>query len=195
MRNMPRSTPAVVAAETFNSTTQPTILTGDGLVLRPWEPSDAPAVFEAFADPEICRWHLRTASSRDEVGTWIASWVADWTRGTQAHWAVADSQPGELVGRASLKTMELVAGQAEVAYWIMPSARGQAVAPRAVAALTAWAFEIGFHRLELSHSVNNHRSCQVATKTGFLLEGTKRRAGLHLDGWHDMHLHARVNGD
>jgi hypothetical protein len=27
------------------------------------------------------------------------------------------------------------------------------------------------------------------------LEGTKRSAILHPDGWHDMHLHARVRGD
>jgi len=29
----------------------------------------------------------------------------------------------------------------------------------------------------------------------FDFEGVKRRAGLHLDGWHDMHLHARINDD
>ena len=33
---------------------------------------------------------------------------------------------------------------------------------------------------------------KVATKSGYLLEGTKRSAGVHDDGRHDMHLHARV---
>ena len=45
------------------------------------------------------------------------------------------------------------------------------------------------------HSVANHASCRVATKSGFPLEGTHRRALLHTDGWHDMHLHARLRDD
>ncbi len=191
---MPLLTPDVVAAETFSSATQPTILSGNGLALRPWTPSDAPAVFEAFADPEIQRWHVRAAASRGEVESWISSWVADWAGGTQAHWAVTDALTDELVGRVSLKNMVLVCGQGEVAYWTMPTRRKQDVAPRAVEALTQWAFDdVGFHRLELTHSEQNPPSCRVAIKTGFDLEGIKRGAGFHLDGWHDMHLHARIN--
>ena len=92
--------------------------------------------------------------------------------------------------------MDLTCCQGEVAYWTMPTRRGQDVASSAVEALTHWAFDdVGFHRLELTHSVHNLPSCRVAIKTGFDLEGVKRRAGLHLDGWHDMHLHARVNDD
>jgi RimJ/RimL family protein N-acetyltransferase len=38
----------------------------------------------------------------------------------------------------------------------------------------------------------NAESCQVALKAGFALEGTARSALLHTDGWHDMHVHARL---
>jgi hypothetical protein len=65
--DMPLLTTAVVAAEKFGCAPQPTIPTGDGLVLVPWEPGDAPTVFEAFADPQIRRWHVRSASSLGEV--------------------------------------------------------------------------------------------------------------------------------
>ncbi|WP_220447027.1 GNAT family N-acetyltransferase [Nonomuraea deserti] len=69
------------------------------------------------------------------------------------------------------------------------------MASLALAALTAWALdEIGFHRLELDHSTRNTASCGVATKCGYLLEGTKRSAAVHDDGRHDMHLHARIRG-
>ena len=33
-----------------------TTLTVDELVLRPWRPDDAPALFAACQDPEIARW-------------------------------------------------------------------------------------------------------------------------------------------
>ena len=113
-----------------------------------------------------------------------------------AHWAIADAVTDDLLGRVSLKNMDLMCGQGSVAYWTMPTRRGQDVASSAVEALTHWAFDdVGFHRLELTHSVHNLPSCRVAIKTGFDFEGVKRRAGLHLDGWHDMHLHARINDD
>jgi len=56
----------------------------------------------------------------------------------------------------------------------------------------------GFWRsthLQSVRRAGNLPSCRVDIKTGFDFEGVKRRAGLHLDGWHDMHLHARINDD
>jgi len=51
----------------------------------------------------------------------------------------------------------------------------------------------GLHRLELTHSVANAASCRVALRAGFVLEGTRRAEGLRTDGWHDMHLPARID--
>lgn len=160
--------------------------------MRPWGGGDVGVVFAAFTDPAIRRWHVRTAESVDEVGEWIRGWVADWARGVDAHWAVVDGVGGPVLGRVSLKGMQPEMGHCGVAYWTVPEARGAGVAPRAVSVLAGWAFGIGFHRLELEHSVRNAASCRVAVKAGFVAEGTKRSAGLHEDGWHDMHLHGRV---
>ncbi|MGX1805470.1 GNAT family N-acetyltransferase [Nocardia sp. NPDC055321] len=193
---MPQSIPAVVAADLFTKAAQPVIPMGDGLVLRPWLRRDAPEVYAAFQDPAIQRWHVRTAESEDEAEEWVADWARTWRGGIYANWAVADSSTGRIAGRASLQVMRAAHGTAGVAYWVAPAARGQGIAPRAVTALAEWAFETaGFHRLELQHSVHNAQSCRVAGKAGFTLEGVNRSAGLHADGWHDMHLHARVRGD
>jgi RimJ/RimL family protein N-acetyltransferase len=130
------------------------------------------------------------------VRGWIAEWRDGWAGERDAQWAVADAATGRLLGRVALRGIVLGDGVAEVAYWTVAAARGQGVAARATAALTRWALdEVGFHRLELSHAVANEASCRVARRTGFALEGTKRSALLHPDGWHDMHLHARVRGD
>src|SRR5262249_13922166 len=84
------------------------------------------------------------------------------------------------------------AGAAECFYSTAPAFRGRGVAPSALEALASWGFPAGFHRLYLRHSVANPASCQVAVKSGFEVEGTERDAELHTDGWHDMHLHARI---
>ncbi|MBT2508354.1 GNAT family N-acetyltransferase [Streptomyces sp. ISL-98] len=71
-------------------------------------------------------------------------------------------------------------GLAQCAYWVLPNARGQGVAPRALTRLSNWALdEAGFHRLELVHSDRNEASCRVAANSGFELEGVRRSAHLY----------------
>jgi RimJ/RimL family protein N-acetyltransferase len=196
MPSMPYLTRPVLPAGTLSRAPQPTLPTGDGLVLRPWRTDDAPAVHAAFRDPVMHQWHIRTADSEDEVRGWITEWQGAWERERSVQWAVADASGDRLLGRVALREIVLGDGVAEVAYWTTAAARGRGVAARATDALAHWALdEIGFQRLELTHSVANEASCRVALKARFAVEGTKRRALLHPDGWHDMHLHARVRGD
>ena len=193
---MPYLTSPVLTAGALARTPQPTLPTGDGLVLRPWRATDAPAVHAAFQDPVLHQWHIRSCDSEEEAAAWIEEWQTSWEDENNAQWAVADEDTGELLGRVALRQILLGDGTAEIAYWTVPQARGRGVAARATTALTRWAFEeIGLHRLELLHATANEASCRVAAKSGFALEGTKRSAFLHADGWHDMHLHARVRGD
>ncbi|WP_330456815.1 GNAT family N-acetyltransferase [Streptomyces sp. NBC_00820] len=193
---MPVLTRPVVAAGTVARNPQPALPTGDGLLLRPWRAEDASAIHAAFQDPVILQWHIKSADSEEEVAGWIEEWHTMWREERGAQWAVVDEDTDELRGRVALREMLLGEGVAEVAYWTVARARGQGVAARSTTAVTRWAFEeVGLHRLELFHSTANPASCRVAAKTGFALEGTKRSALQHPDGWHDMHFHARLRSD
>ncbi|WP_344255540.1 GNAT family protein, partial [Mycolicibacterium llatzerense] len=87
-------------------------------------------------------------------------------------------------------------GLAGVAYWMLPAARGRGLCTTAVKVVCRWAFEeAGFHRIEVDHSTRNEASCRVAMKSGFREEGIRRSAALHVDGWHDMHVHALLATD
>ncbi|MEV5581314.1 GNAT family N-acetyltransferase [Streptomyces parvus] len=168
---------------------------GGGLLLRPWERADARAFLSAYEDAETRRWHTHRPSTVAQVEEWFVRYRQDWEREKGCHWAVARDS-GEVLGRMALRGVDFEDGVANAAYWVLPAARGAGIASRALAAVSAWALDdIGFHRLELDHSTRNDVSCRVATKAGFLLEGTKRSAAVHDDGRHDMHLHARVRGD
>jgi len=172
--------------------TQPEIR-ANGLLLRPWRQADRPAVVAAYADPAIQRWHCRSVTD-DEANDWIAAWRVRWSGETGAGWAVLDA--GDVAGQISLRRIALADGLAEVSYWVLPAARGRRIAVRALAAVTAWSFEtLRLHRVELCHSTANLASCRVARHAGFAAEGTKRAEGRHADGWHDMHLHARLADD
>ncbi|MFC8591857.1 GNAT family N-acetyltransferase [Streptomyces atroolivaceus] len=184
----------------LSSSPQPSLPVEDGLLLRPWRVTDAPAVLSAFSDPAIQHWHMRRADTEAEAVSWIEGWQSAWPAETDIHWAIvrpADDGDDEVLGRIALRDLAPAVGYAECAYWVLPAGRGSGLAPRAVGAVRRWAFdeETGFERLELVHSVLNEASCRVAVKSGFSFEGVRRRGNLHADGWHDMHVHARVRGD
>jgi RimJ/RimL family protein N-acetyltransferase len=81
----------------------------------------------------------------------------------------------------------------EAACWVVPTARRKGVAWRALRTMSDWMLaDVGLHRIEFLHATSNEASCRVASKAGFAAEGTKREGVLHTDGWHDMHLHARL---
>ncbi|KMS85641.1 acetyltransferase [Streptomyces regensis] len=190
---MPSLVTPAISAGSLAAPGQPTLPIAKGPLLRPWRLADAEAVVEAFQDPEIQRWHVRRADSVEEARAWIEDWHNSWRDEAGGHWAVAGADDDRLLGRVSLKSLELADGKAEVAYWMVPAARGEGICARAVTTLTRWALEeAGFHRLELEHSTANQASCRVAIKAGFEEEGIRRGAALHADGWHDMHLHARI---
>jgi RimJ/RimL family protein N-acetyltransferase len=192
IRSVPLLATPALRQGTMAALTQPEI-TADRIALRPWQASDRPVVTAAFADPAIQRWHCRSMTDQ-EAADWIDSWPARWRNESDAAWAVLDADA--VVGQVGLRNIDLAQGLAAVSYWVVPQARGRRVATRALGALTTWSLEtLGLHRLALSHSTANQASCRVAQHAGFAAEGTKRGEGRHADGWHDMHLHARLSVD
>lgn len=203
---MPRTVDPVLAADALSRHRQPE-LSGTNLLLRPWVEDDAPAIRAAFDVPDIQRWHLRRMEDLTEAREWAAAWSRRWAAGSDASWAItltggpthgpASRPPQDVaVGYVALRTIFLAEGSAEVSYWVMPQARGQGVAARAVGVLARWAFtDLGLHRLSLMHSVANPRSCAASLRAGFAAEGVLRAHLRHADGWHDMHLHGRLASD
>jgi RimJ/RimL family protein N-acetyltransferase len=183
--------PAVPAGRIRNQP-QPTLRI-DELTVRPWQPGDAVAVVAAYADRDIQQWHIQSLTDGEAAG-WLSSWAGRWQAETAAGWAVTEQ--AVLVGRVGFRVISLDEGWAEVAYWTVPAARGRGIAARSVRAVSEWMFRaVGLNRIELNHSTLNTASCRIAQKAGFRYEGTRRRQALHQDGWHDMHLHARLAGD
>jgi ribosomal-protein-alanine N-acetyltransferase len=188
---MPSLVSPVVATGALARFDQP-VLAGPGLTLRPWQATDAAVVAAAYDEPGIRQWHSRSMTV-DEALAWIADWPRRWQQETGAGWAVVDDG---VLGQISLRSIDLAAGLAEISYWVLPEARGRGIAATALTVVTGWAFDVlGLHRIEVLHSTRNEASCRVAERAGYPYEATLRSNVLHADGWHDMHLHARVAGD
>ncbi|MFI0977049.1 GNAT family N-acetyltransferase [Streptomyces sp. NPDC021093] len=186
----------VVPAGRMRDTEQPVLPLPCGLELRPWRRADAPKFVEAGQDPDIQYWNRPGLLTVEEAERRIERWAKRWRSEVAAIFAIAEPGGGEVVGAAGVGDILLAHGHGEILYWLLPAGRGKGVASEAAVRLTRWAIDdLGLHRVRLTHSTANGASCRVAEKAGFTYEGTMRSALLHADGWHDEHLHARVQGD
>jgi RimJ/RimL family protein N-acetyltransferase len=143
----------------------PVELREDGLLLRPWRPSDAEAVRLAVKDPAMPR--LLREDAIESVARHPAS--------SGSSLGVFDAATGELLGTAGLVRLDHTADQAELGYWTTPTARGRGVATSAARAMARYAFEgLGLHRMLWRARVGNHASRLVAARIGVRFEGIAR---------------------
>ncbi|AYG79445.1 hypothetical protein DWB77_01559 [Streptomyces hundungensis] len=171
-----------------------------GLVLRPWRAEDAETVIEAYGDPHIARWTTRAIEGPEDARWWLDLQRRGREDGTRLAFAVCaerlGTDDGAVLGNISLRWNEDTGREvAEVGYWTLAHARGQGVAPRALEALSAWAFEAfaqdGLRRVELLHQVDNLASCRVAEKAGYRFE---RILPAYPPYPRDGHVHVREAG-
>jgi RimJ/RimL family protein N-acetyltransferase len=157
------------------------------IVLRPWTREDAQFLADASADPAIRQYngnHDRygepdPAPSTAQAQTMIAEFEQNLgafaTSGTPAGVAfvIEDAESGQPVGCCGVDdwTGEDVA---QIGYWLAASGRGRGYATRAVVLLTAWLFGLGAGRVFLTVVAGNEVSAAVASRAGFVYEGTMR---------------------
>ncbi|MFF5843741.1 GNAT family N-acetyltransferase [Streptomyces massasporeus] len=150
--------------------------TAPALVLRPWTDSDAPGLVALGRDRALRRWTSFAVDDESSAVRWLREQRQGWERGHFA-FAVEEARPsgtgGLVAGHVVLKNVVPGAASAEVGYWTAEHARGRAIAPRALRALTDWTAATfardGLTRLELIHQADNTASCRVAEKSRYEL--------------------------
>ncbi|WP_328918219.1 GNAT family N-acetyltransferase [Streptomyces jietaisiensis] len=169
------------------------------LVLRPWCTEDVAALVEVFRDPALRRWTESAVENEGDAIRWVRNQEQGWAARERFGFAVLDARPGarhgRLVGHVVLKEVASGKPSAEVGYWTAAHARGRGVAPRAVEALTDWAFDVlaadGLEHLELLHQVDNRASCRVAHKSRYVLDTVLPAAPPSYPGEGHRHIRRR----
>lgn len=181
----------------MSASIDPVELTAGTLLLRPWRADDRDAYWAALEAPGGRLWWGETLASPDDVAAMVERRRDDWASGDRASWCVTDAAAGSLLGSVALYDIDHDQRDAELTYWIAPSARGRGIAVRAVEAVLRWGFaDVGLRRVQLYHAVENTASRRVAEKAGFTMEGRLRSSHRYGDGvWHDELLWGRLADD
>jgi RimJ/RimL family protein N-acetyltransferase len=114
---------------------------------------DVAALVEVLRDPGLRRWTSNVVDNDADGAQWVQAQQRSWAAGDRFSFAVLQEQPGllreQLVGNVVLKAVIPLTPKAEVGCWTAAHARGRGVAPRALEALTSWAFDT-------THDVHPH---------------------------------------
>jgi [ribosomal protein S5]-alanine N-acetyltransferase len=150
----------------------------DGVVtLRVPDERDLPAIERAIRDRSVVRAFGGTAQSARAV---LELNRSRWRDGTGPTFAICVEKE-ECVGHVFVNLGGVRRGS--VGYWLLPDARGQGLATRAVRLISRWAFEdLGLARLQLLAEPWNVASQRVAERSGFQREGCSDRTPRSMGG-------------
>jgi RimJ/RimL family protein N-acetyltransferase len=151
-------------------------LTDGEIVLRRWEPRDAPAITAACQDPEIPRWTVVPHNYTERhAREFIAGTAVELASGRELALAIVDVED-RLLGALGISNFDWTDLKAEIGYWMAADARGRGIGARATRMLAVWALSrLGLERLELLANPENDASQRLAERAGFTREGTLRR--------------------
>ncbi len=147
------------------------------LTLRPFDASDAPAMFANWAsDPRVTRFLSWTP--HESVGmtqSILCGWCALYKNPAYYHWGI--EYEGQVIGGISVVRQSDKDEWAELGYCIGYDYWGRGITAEAAKAVTDYLFcEVGMHRMAIHHAVDNPASGRVAEKCGFVSEGVLREA-------------------
>src|SRR3954451_6091034 len=132
---------------------EPVELRAGELLLRPWREDDVDAYWAALEMPGGRLWHGSTMETREDVVAALGR-RRDWTLGDHASWALVDG--AELLGSISIPRIDPEHGDGETGYRGTPPPRGRGLAAPPADAACRWAFaDLGLHRIQLFHAVDN----------------------------------------
>ncbi|MBM7774747.1 aminoglycoside 6'-N-acetyltransferase [Actinokineospora baliensis] len=160
-------------------------LIAERLVLRPFEPGDAPALAAYRSDPEVARYQAwESPLSVGRAAEVVARFGAD-APGGVGWFQYAISLEGALIGDLGVNLHENRM-QAEIGFTIAAAAQGRGYGTEAVARVLRHLFDdLGLHRVSAECDPRNEASARLLERVGFQREGL-RRANTWLRGeWTD----------
>ncbi|UTH74793.1 GNAT family N-acetyltransferase [Chromobacterium sp. IIBBL 290-4] len=150
------------------------------VTLRPPEPErDAEAVHALIERyrATLAQWMSQVVKPRSaaEAEAFLRQQAKSNADGGSAHRII--EVDGEIAGICSLHGISQTHMSARVGYWLADHHVGKGAMRQALAQLLDHAFDdLGLHRVELGCAPENIRSCRVAERLGFRLEGELRDA-------------------
>lgn len=103
---------------------------------------------------------------------------------------------GEFVGSVALMNQSTSVKKAEIGYWLAQAYTGRGIITRAARAMLSYAFDVlNMHKVILRCGTENTKSCAVAQRLGFTLDGVDVHAEVRYGAYIDFNLYRLLVDD
>jgi ribosomal-protein-alanine N-acetyltransferase len=162
------------------------------LVLRPWELSDAPAIYAYQADAEIYRYmRPEPPASPDAVKESIGQWLELRAEVRSPNWVIVLKERSCVVGLIGLGHVNREHSGAWLTYEVAHESWGKGIATEAVRAVLSYGFDtMGLNRIGAYCWQGNLASQRVLEKAGMRYEGTLRQIRFAKGAYRDMRYYS-----
>lgn len=144
-------------------------IAGDRVTLDLLRPDDFDALYEMQSDPEVCRYLLYEARSREQVAEVLKRDAAATRLETDDDYIqpAIRGPRGEFLGTMYFKIASVADRTAEIGWILLPSSQGKGYAREAAALLIDLAFgELGLHRVYAELDPRNAASVALCERLG-----------------------------
>ena len=134
-------------------------------------------------------WLVKTPE--DEY-TFFVNARKEWESHEKANYAIVEKNTGDIVGTVGLFDIDWTDAHAEIGYFLFAPFTKKGYVTEAVQAVQTWAFEHGFHRLQIRMDTGNTASENVAKRLGYVKEGDTRDEyySPHFNAFRDIRTYA-----
>lgn len=167
------------------------------LILRRLEMRDAPDLFDYSRDPQVAKhvlWDAQTSVS--EARAYVRYMLRRYRAGEPASWGIEEKETGRVVGTIGYMWYQRDNNACEVGYSLARRRWNRGYMTEALAEVLRFSFEeLGVHRVEAQHEVENAASGAVMRKCGMQKEGTLRGRLYNKGRYVDVDLYAMLRED
>lgn len=167
------------------------------LILRRLEMRDAPDLFDYSRDPQVAKhvlWDAQTSVS--EARAYVRYMLRRYRAGEPASWGIEEKETGRVVGTIGYMWYQRDNNACEVGYSLARRRWNRGYMTEALAEVLRFSFEeLGVHRVEAQHEVENTASGAVMRKCGMRKEGTLRGRLYNKGRYVDVDLYAMLRED
>ena len=167
------------------------------LILRRLDMRDAPDLFDYSRDPQVAKhvlWDAQTSVS--EARAYVRYMLRRYRAGEPASWGIEEKETGRVVGTIGYMWYQRDNNACEVGYSLARRRWNRGYMTEALAEVLRFSFEeLGVHRVEAQHEVENAASGAVMRKCGMRKEGTLRGRLYNKGRYVDVDLYAMLRED
>lgn len=166
------------------------ILGTERLILRQFQPADAPAIRQLAGTEEVAAGTLLPHPYEEGLAEqWIANQQQDYEAGRNVSFAITLAEGEIVIGSIGLEIAQ-VHRQARLGYWIGHDYWNRGYGTEAVKAVLTYGFmQLDLNRIYAPHFQGNHASGRVLQKAGMTYEGRMREHYLRFGRFVDLELY------